>query len=248
MRRVVLIVPLLAVLTSPVAAETPAAGWTTYRSDQFGYEFSYPPEVQLKVYFEGSSAEIRDAGTGHPLAELEVWPPGECPRQPKGVSARALGIEHVTSVTQADGADGSSWCGEPLTVREHTSPNGIAIYELELTCKSERLEVSEDGSAVGKPIVTTEGKKGPTYFADISPSWRTQILCADPVGVDPRMSPPRHGADPAVTRKILDTLKTFPIEKPDTVCIEDLEPRGFTAARPHPGGPAPSRGTPAEAR
>ncbi len=219
----------LPLLASPVAAEMGPAGWRTYRSEKFGYEFSYPPDVELKVYFDGSSAEIRDAKTGKPLAELEVWPAAECPRQPPGVSARAIGIERVTSVTQADGPEGSSWCGEPLAVREHTLASGLAIYELELTCKSERIADSDEGSDAAAPGVTTEGTKGPTYFADISTSWRKRILSADPVGIDPRTSPSRQKPDPAMVRKILDTLETFPIQKPNALCIDELEHRGFTA-------------------
>jgi len=226
------LIGLLPLLASPVAAERGAAGWRTYRSEKFGYEFSYPPDVELKVYFDGSSAEIRDAKTGNPLAELEVWPAAECPRQPPGASARAIGIERVTSVTQADGPEGSSWCGEPLAVLEHTSASGLAIYEIELTCKSERIPDSDDGSDAAAPQVTTEGTKGPTYFADISPSWRKRILSADPVGIDPRTSPSKQKPDPAIVRKILDTLETFSIQKPNALCVDELQHRGFTAPSP----------------
>jgi hypothetical protein len=223
------LIALLPLLASAVAAETGHAGWRTYRSEKFGYQFSYPPDVELKVYFDGSSAEIRDTQTGNPLAELEVWPASECPRQPPGVSARAIGIERVTSVTQADGPEGSSWCGEPLAVRQHTSASGVGIYEIELTCKSERISDSEEGSDTATPQVTTEGTKGPTYFADISPSWMKRILSADPVGIDPRKAPTKQKPNPAIVRKILDTLETFPIEKPKGLCIEELQHRGFSA-------------------
>ena len=229
------LISLLAVPTASVAADASALGWTHYRSSKFGYEFSYPPEVELKVYFDGSSAEILDVETGSPLAELEVWPPGECPRQPEGVSARALGIARVASLTQADGPDGSSWCGEPLTVRESASATGVAIYELELSCKSERLEgESEDGEVGGERVVTAEGSKGPTYFVDISPSWRKRVLTADPVGIVPRTSASdrRTGDSAARLRKILATLETFPIEKPNGVSIEDLRPAGPAAVHP----------------
>jgi len=43
----------------------------------------------------------------------------------------------------------------------------------------------------------------------------------DPVGVDPRMEPAKNAPDPAVIRKILQTLTAFRSE-PDVVCIEDL--------------------------
>jgi hypothetical protein len=238
--RVWWLIGLLPLLASPVAAETDAAGWRTYRSEKFGYEFSYPPDLELKVYFEGSSAEIRDAKTGNPLVELEVWPAAECPRQAPEVSARAIGFERVTSVTQADGPEGSSWCGEPLTVREHSSASGLAIYEIELTCKSERIPDSDDGSDAATPQVTTDGTKGPTYFADISQSWRKRILSADPVGIDPRTPPPKQKSDPAIARKILDTLETFPIQKPNGLCIDELQHRGFTAPSPAIGRRPPS--------
>jgi hypothetical protein len=80
------------------------------------------------------------------------------------------------------------------TVRETNSANGVRIYELELTCVSERLPESDAG-AVGAPVKTVEGKKGPTYFADISTA------------------------------------------KPNVICIEELQNRGFTLApEPRPEG------------
>ena len=55
----------------PVAAETGAAGWRTHRSEKLGYEFSYPPELELKVYFDGPSAVIRSPATSP--SHLENW-------------------------------------------------------------------------------------------------------------------------------------------------------------------------------
>ena len=78
-----------------------------------------------------------------------------------------------------------------------------------------------------QPVLTAEGKKGPTFFVDISPSWMKRVLSADPVGVDPRMQPTKEKADLAVVRKILGTLKTFPTQKPPGICIEELQHRGF---------------------
>jgi hypothetical protein len=80
--------------------------------------------------------------------------------------------------------------------------------------------------------VTEEGKKGPTYFVDISPAWKKLILFADPVDVDPRMGPNREQLDRAVLRKIMGTLKTFPIPKPSAICIEELQNRGMTIRIP----------------
>jgi hypothetical protein len=219
------------------AEETSAPGWTRYRSDKFGYVLSYPPEVNVKAYLDGVSAEIRDARTNAPLAELEVWPPDECPRQSPGLTAKALGVERVTTATQADGPDGSSWCGEPVTLRERVSTHGVAIFEVDLTCKSERVPGPADRPAGGKPVVATEGKKGPTYFADISVPWRKRILSADPVGIDPRLRPPREPPRPALVLEVLETLETFPTDDPQTICIEDLRQRGVTAARPAPAIP-----------
>ena len=222
-------------LAGPVVAAEVGNGWRTYHSEKFGFEISYPPGLQFKAYLDGSSATIADPATGNALMELEVWPPDECPRQAAGASARRIGIERAQAVTQADGADGSSSCGEPMTVRETDSASGVKIYELELTCVSERFEQSDDDEGVGEPVKTVEGKKGPTYFADISPSWKSRILSADPVGVDPRMLPAKQKLGPAVVHAILETLKTFPTPKPDVICIEELQNRGFTLALP----PAP---------
>jgi len=222
-------------LAGPVTA---AEGWRTYHSEKFGFEISYPARLDFKAYLDGSSAEIRDPVTGNSLLELEVWPADECPRQPAGVSARQIGIERAEAVTQADGADGSSSCGEPTTVRETASAGGVKIYELELTCTSERFAESNDGVAVGEPVKTVEGKKGPTYFADVSPSWKKRILSADPAGVDPRMQPAKQRLDPVAVRDILRTVKIVPTTKPDVICIEELQNRGFTLAPP-PGQRTP---------
>lgn len=238
-----LIVGLCAMLLTGLAgaAENAAQDWKTYRSEKFGFEIAYPPGTEFKAYFDGQSASLKDAKTGGTLAEFEVWPPDECPRQPAGAIARELGIERAKAVTQADGPDGSSFCGDPVTVRESTSLHGAKIYELELTCRRETYPGSHDDSDEAEPeetmvetepITTEEGKKGPTYFADISPSWKKLILSADPVGVDPRMGPTREPFDPEVLRRILGTLKTFSIRKPAEICIEELQNRGLTIGIP----------------
>ena len=212
---------LLAVLLAARAlAETPPS-WATYRSDKFGYRLSYPPTLTLQAYFDGQSADLRDVRTGTTVAALEVWPPDECPKQRSGVTPRALAGERATTVTQADGADGSSSCGAPVTVRAWTSVHGAALFELDLTCTSERLDDA------GKTVHRAEGHKGPTYVADISPTWRTRVLMIDPLGVDPRL-PPRTPADPAVVRRIAETIATFPTTDPHATCIEDLQPGGAT--------------------
>jgi hypothetical protein len=135
--------------------------------------------------------------------QLEVWPPSECPRQPADAIATEVGIDRAKTVTQTDGPDGSSYCGDPVTVRESVSPKGVRIYEMELTCVRESFPGSHDDTdeaeaeappVEAQPVITAEGKKGPTFFADISPSWKTRVLLADPVGVDPRMQPTKGGS------------------------------------------------------
>ncbi len=223
------------------AAEHAKHDWLTYRSKEFGYEISYPTGMEFAAYLDGASASLKNATTGETLAEFEVWPPTDCPRQPAGTVARTLGIDRAKTVTQTDGPDGSSFCGDPLTVREFSSQYGVKIYELELTCIREIHAGSHDDTEEGEsegspvepePIVTEEGKKGPTYFVDISPPWKKLILSADPVGVDPRMGPIREQFDPAMLQSILSTVKTIPIQKPDTVCIDELQNRGFTIGIP----------------
>ena len=223
------------------AAENGEDGWKTYRNTKFGYELSYPAEMEYTAYVDGASGELKDAGTGHGLVEFEVWPPGECPRDPTGASARAVGIERAKTLTQADGPEGSSYCGDPVTVREFASRHGVKLYELGLMCVAETLPEPPDDSGDGapdaaaidaQPVLTPEGTKGQTYFADISPAWRTRILVADPVGVDPRMQTTTGTIDLAVLRTILGTLRTFPIQQPTGVCIEDLQHRGVSIGFP----------------
>jgi hypothetical protein len=151
------------------AAGNAEQDWKTYRSEKFGYELSFPAGMEFRAYFDGASATLGDTKTGGTLAEFEVWPPGECPRQPAGAIARALGIDRAKAVTQTDGPDGSSFCGDPVTVRESATRYGAKIYELELSCIRETYPGSHDDTEEAlpkdtavetEPIVTEEGKRG----------------------------------------------------------------------------------------
>ena len=234
-----------------LAAEKADDGWKIYRNGKFGYEFSYPADMEYTAYLDGSSGELKDARTGHRLVDVEVWPPDECPRQPADASARAVGIERAIAMTQADGPDGSSYCGEPVAVREYAAVRGAKIYELELTCIRETYpgsdaDPSDDGPEAAptdrQAVLTPEGVKGPTYFVDISRPWRKRILVADPVGADPRRGETKGKIEPAVLRRILGTLMTFPVQQPPGVCIEDLRNRGFPIGiRPHDSKPPAAR-------
>jgi hypothetical protein len=223
------------------AAERVEQGRKTYRSERFGFEITYPANLEYRAYIDGASASLKDAKTGGTLVEFEVWPPDECPRQPAATIARALGIDRAKTVPQTDGPDGSSSCGDPVAVRESASRYGVKIYELELSCVRETYPGShddtdeaepEEAAVETEPIVTEEGKKGPTFFADISPAWKKLILSADPVGVDPRMGPTRARFEPALLRQILGTLRTFPIQQPSVICIEEQQNRGLTIGIP----------------
>ncbi|MGH7895774.1 MAG: hypothetical protein ACREQL_13965 [Candidatus Binatia bacterium] len=211
-----LVVTLVLVVTAAHAGSAPE-GWTTYRSEQFGWELSYPPEIELKAYFGGQSAELRDWTTGAALAELELWPSDLCPRERPGTTAEAIGMERVAMVTQADGDDGSSSCGTPMTVRRFASDRNVPLYEVRLTCSSERI--------VGRRTLhRREGRKGPTFFANVSQSWRKRVLTVDPVGIDPRMAVAARPPDVAAIRDVLATLATFAVPDPNALCIEDLRP------------------------
>ncbi len=223
------------------AAEKTEGGWKSYWNEKFGFEIYYPPEMEYRASVDGSSAELRDIKTGHLLVEFEVWPPSECPSQPANAIAIEIGIDRAKSVTQADGPDGSSYCGDPVMVRESVSPHGVKIYELELPCVRESYPGSHDDTDEGEvqappieanPVITAEGKKGPTFFADISPSWQKRVLVADPVGNDPRLQPTKEEVNPTLVREILGTLKSFPTQKPLGICIEKLQHRGDSIAIP----------------
>jgi hypothetical protein len=223
------------------AAENAGEAWKSYRNEKFGYEISYPADLEYRAFVDGSSGELKRTGARHGLIQFDVWPPSECPRQPAGTLARELGIERAKIVTQADGPDGSSSCGDPVTVRESAAIDGAKIYELTLICTRETYpgghddteDVESSPPAVeADPVITQEGTKGPTFFVDISPSWMKRILSADPTGVDPRMQSTTVESDPILIRKILGTLKTFPTQKPPGVCIEELQHRGLSIGIP----------------
>jgi hypothetical protein len=218
----------VAVLATAVHAGAVPGDWKTYRSEQFGWELAYPPAMELKTYVGGASADLRDAITGSVLAELEVWPSDLCPRERPGTTAEAIGTQRAAEVTQADGADGSSSCGSPIIVRRSVSGRGVRVYEVGLTCTSERI--------VGhRAVHRREGRKEPTFFADVSQPWRKRVLLVDPVGVDPRMAAGAHAPAVASIRRVLETLATFAVPDPKVVCIEDIAPgaiAGTLAAPP----------------
>ena len=230
---------LLAALACAPAARAGDAEWSVYRNERFGYALSYPPDTKLDMWIDGASGQLQDAETGAELAHFELWPADDCPRQPKGVSARALGIERAKDVTQADGAGSSSWCGDPVTVRASRSPKGLAIYELRLTCESERDgDVDESApddvptAPAAPPVRRREGTKGPTFFVDVSPGWQARVLSIDPAGIDPRMRPAKPRISLAVLRRIVASVERLPTAEPDVVCIGDALPMGLTV--PHP--------------
>jgi hypothetical protein len=217
----------LTIATTTTPAASPA-DWKTYRSERFGYELSYPPDMKLKVYFGGVSGELRTAA-GAELLELDVWPGDLCPREAPGTTAKALGLERAEMITQADGDGSSSACGRPITMRESVSSHGVRLFELELSCRAEHTE--------GRRVVRERlGKKGPTFFADVSQPWRSRVLMVDPVGVDPRMGPRRPAAGAELVRQILETLTTFPLPDPHVVCIDDFgsQPAGVLAVPTSP--------------
>jgi len=55
------------------------------------------------------------------------------------------------------------------------------------------------------------GKKGPTFFADISQPRRSRVLMLDPDGAAPRMGDARRTFDVELVRQVLDTLITFAV-------------------------------------
>jgi len=199
-----------------------ASGWTTYRSERFGYELSYPRGLELRVFFDGASGELRDAASGSTVLMLELWPGDLCPRERPNTTAKALGVERAIAITQADGDGSSSWCGRPVAARTWQSPHGIALHELALSCRGERRE---DRRLVRERL----GKKAPTFFADVSQPWRTRVLMLDPAGADPRMGAQRPAVDAAVVRRILESIAVVALPTPDVVCIEDLASPGAGA-------------------
>jgi hypothetical protein len=204
----------LVLLAATVQGAASLEGWTTYRSEEFGWELSYPPDIELKVWLGGRSGELRVAATGDELAELELWPGDLCPREKPGTTAKAIGMERVAAVTQADGDGSSSSCLTPIAIRRLASDHAVPLYELRLACASER-------TVRRRTVRRREGIKGPTFFADVSQSWRKRVLTVDPAGVDPRMGPSTKRADLDTLRRILATLATFPLPEPKVLCIED---------------------------
>jgi len=48
------------------------------------------------------------------------------------------------------------------------------------------------------------------------------VLVVDPVGFDPRQTPPTRRVDPGVVREMLATLDVFAVSRPPGTCIEGL--------------------------
>jgi hypothetical protein len=211
-------------LVVALVATAHASGWKTYRSERYGYELSYPPEFELRVFLDGASGEIRDAATDAIVLTLELWPADLCPRERPGTTAKVLGVERAIAVTQADGDGSSSWCGRPVAVRTWQSRRGVALYELALSCRGERRE---DRRLIRERL----GKKAPTFFADVSEPWRTRVLMLDPAGADPRMGAQRTAVDAASVGSILESIVVVALPAPDVVCIEDLSPGTAAIAR-----------------
>jgi hypothetical protein len=46
------------------AAEKTEDSWKTYRNEAFGYELSYPAEMEYAVYADGASGELKDTARG----------------------------------------------------------------------------------------------------------------------------------------------------------------------------------------
>ncbi len=208
--------------------------WRTYRSEKYGYELSYPEEMEYVAYFEGSSGELIHSQTGDSLARFEVWPPSKCSvskEERTGPTARQIGIRRAGDITWADGPGSSSHCSDPQKVRRFESTHAAGIYELELSCINEEYTFEYDDetdparipeTADVEPVITFVGTKGPTYFADISQSWLKRVLMADPTGVDPRQADRKNLEASDRLRKILETLHTFPVPEPAGICIQDL--------------------------
>jgi len=201
--------------------------WQTYRSERFGYAFSHPPELEARMLSDGQSGEIVDRATGAPIADLEIWPAGDCPTEAKGTTAKRLGMERAAVATQADGPGSSSACGDPVVAREGVGAAGVRYYELELTCVREESEGRRGNHAL---IRRAAGKKGPTFFVDVAQPWRARVLMVDPPGSDPRRSGSRLPVEVAVIRRMLGTFVTFEVARSPGVCIEDLRQQG-----PQPG-------------
>ena len=216
------------------AAQEKPDDWKTYRSEKFGYELSYPAGMEFVTDFDGESGKLVDADKDGFQVWFEVWPPSKCSvplEERTKTTAREVGIQRAKVLTQADGPVGSSYCGDPLTVREFDSLHGARIFELELSCVSEEYPFSDDTETDAElnpatvdvePVITFVGIKGPTYFVDISQPWLKRILIADPAGVDPRRDGDRNPAVSDDIRRILKTIQTFQVPKTPGICIQDL--------------------------
>lgn len=225
---------ILSVAGMSVAADHATDRWKTYRSEKFGYEFSYPSEMEYVAHFDGSSGTLVRADTRGSLARFEVWPPSKCLvslDERTNTTAREVGIQRAGDMTQADGPGGSSYCRDPVTVRESGSLHGARIYELELSCVNEEFAGSEEyetkadqtpATADGDPVVTFVGLKGPTYFVDISQPWLKRVLIADPAGGDPRVNRDRTLNPSTDLRRILETMRVLPAPEAPGICIQDL--------------------------
>jgi hypothetical protein len=110
--------------------------------------------------------------------------PRECPRQPAVLWPSARGRSGQGRYRPMVGW--SSFCGDPVTVRESASL--WRRSRVELTCMRNLSGIARDTDEAepkaqwSKRTNCYEEEEGPTYFVDISPSWKS--LVGGSVGVD----------------------------------------------------------------
>lgn len=153
-------------------SEDPEGGWKLFRDERNGFGFSYPQNDSLRLLSDPRGGLISawlKSSTGHDLIRIDFADLSSYPRDFQEANFNtfpeaAVLLERLMS--DADGPDGTRYCGEIQVKRDFRNANEIAVIQLFITDIS---EVYATGERIEKP-------RGPVYAFDLEDTASRKIL------------------------------------------------------------------------